>query len=153
MTTIITFRWGSVLDMAEFIIIVFLRLWLNYSTVPSNVHSEHLEIIFPPEYSFNSKIHFPKCRNAPWISTVLFITPNAKRHHLDFNNVFFHHNHSLRIWPSFCGFKLGFNQHTHRFSAPIWHVRKWNPDSLTYKAAAWDDQLSPLDNRSFQGRC
>lgn len=40
--------------------------------------------------------------------------------------------------PVFCGFKLGFNQHTHRFSAPSWHLGKWNSNSLTYKAAAWD---------------
>lgn len=41
--------------------------------------------------------------------------------------------------PLFRGFKLGFNQHTHRFSAPLWHLRKWNSNSLTHKAAAWDE--------------
>lgn len=40
--------------------------------------------------------------------------------------------------PVLRGFKLGFNQHTHRFSAPIWHLGKWNSNSLTHKAAAWD---------------
>lgn len=39
---------------------------------------------------------------------------------------------------SFHGFKLGFNQHVLRFSAPSWHLEKWNSNSLTFKAAAWD---------------